>query len=96
MVTVTHLVDFLLGVVQKGWEMLQSAVVEDRLSLVVSAGYNVAHSSQGCRLHLHFPVGEQGHQLGHDAAVYHHLDLLVAPVSEVGESPDCVNQNVDV
>ena len=76
--------------------MLQSPVVEDSLSLVVSAGDDVADSSQGRGLHLHFPVGEKRHQLGHDAAVDDHLDLLVAPVSEVGESPDCVNQNVDV
>ena len=76
--------------------MLESTVVEDSLSLVVSAGYNVAHSSEGRGLHLDFSVREEGHQLGHDPAIYHHLDLLVAPVSEVGESPDGVDQNVDV
>ena len=60
MCCVTHLVNFLLGVVEKGGEMLESTVVEDSLSLVVSAGYNVAHSSEGRGLHLDFSVREEG------------------------------------
>ena len=76
--------------------MLQSSVIEDSLCLVVSPRDDVPHSSQSGGLDLHLAVGEEGDQFGHDAAVYHHLDLLVAPVSEVGQSPDGVHKDVDV
>ncbi len=39
-------------------------------------------------------VAQQGHEVGHDAGVDHHLDLLVAPVREVRQRPHRVHQNL--
>ena len=41
-------------------------------------------------------MAKQWDKLGYDPAVDDHLDLLVAPISEVGEGPDRVHQNVDI
>ena len=89
--TFSRLVDLLLGVVEEGLEVREGLVVEHRLRLLVRAGHDVAHGPQRRRLHLHLPVGQQRHQLGHHAGVDHHLDLLVASVGEVAQRPDGID-----
>lgn len=39
-------------------------------------------------------VAKQGHQVGHDARVDDHLNLLVAGVRQVGQSPHRVHQDL--
>lgn len=46
-------------------------------------------------LNFDFLVTEQRHQMRDDAGVDDHLDLLVAGVCQVGQSPHCVYQNLE-
>jgi len=50
------LVDFLFLMVEKAGEVLEGALVENRLRLVVGSGDDVADCSQRRRLHLHLPA----------------------------------------
>lgn len=56
----------------------------------------VAHFGGQIQTHLDFDflVAEERNQVRDNSRVYHHLDLLVASVREIGESPDCVHQNL--
>ena len=40
--------------VEESWEVLQSPIIEDCLSLIIRASHNVAHRSQSGCLYLHF------------------------------------------
>ena len=46
--------------------------------------------------HLSLPMTEKRHQFRDYSTIYHHLDLLIPTVREVGERPDRVYENVDV
>lgn len=48
------------------------------------------------RSHLNFDllVTEESHKNWDDSRVNDHLDLLVAPIRQVGQSPDCVYEDL--
>lgn len=54
--TETHLIYFLLGVVEEIGEVLERALVQHGLGLVVRPGHDVADCPQCSRLNLHLPV----------------------------------------
>lgn len=45
-------------------------------------------------LDFDFLVAEERNQVRDNSRVYHHLDLLIASIREIGESPDCIYQNL--
>ena len=42
------------------------------------------------------PVREKRYQLGHYSAINHHLDLFITTVSQVGQGPYSVHEDIDV
>lgn len=45
-------------------------------------------------LDFDFLVAEERNQVRDNSRVYDHLDLLIASIREIGESPDCIYQNL--
>lgn len=42
-------------------------------------------------LNFHLLMAEERHKIWNNTRIYNHLDLLVAPVRQIGQSPHCVN-----
>lgn len=50
-----YLINFLLGVVEESWEVLESPIVEDSLGLIIRTSHDIANCSKSRCLHFHFP-----------------------------------------
>lgn len=76
--------------------MCQCVVIEYNLSLLIRSGDDIPDGTQCSRLDLHLYMRQQRNQVGDDSTVDNELDLFVASVGQVAESPDSVHENVDV
>ena len=74
----------------------EGAAVYNNLGLDIVSGNDVAHSPEGGADDRLLVVHEELHNPPAHAAVNHRLDLVIGPVTEVGESPTCVGQHVTV
>ena len=74
----------------------EGATVDDDLGLDVITSHDVAHGPERGADDGLLVVHEELHDPPAHAAVNHRLDLVVGPVTEVGEGPARVGQDVAV
>lgn len=90
-----YLVDLFFGMSQQLWEVRKGVIIQNGLGLVVCARDNIAHGSQSGRLHFHFAMGKQGHQLGYHARVDNHLNLFISSVGQITQGPNSIDQDLE-
>jgi len=92
--SLTCLVNFLLGVIEEWREVWKSVTVENELRLLVGACHDVADRPERGRLHLDLPMREEGHKFWNDTGINNHLNLVIAAIRKIAQSPYGIHKDL--